>query len=1023
MKRNLLSLLIPGKGMQKKQTFPLFSLLSTGTVASWVAGAARFLVIVLICAAPSYSQEYWTVSHLGVYGTNYDIGRDNNGNVHIIWLSGSELYYGRIVNRVIVSKEVIPRGGTSIHVKFTRPRLAVRPDGTSIHTSWIDYYSGGGRALRHAWRDSGGTWHNEQAWSNGGGSYYIAYPSAGADLHGNVHIIAQKWSNNYDTWYAIYGRKSGGSWSWNTITSGKWRQQVGFTDKNGGFHATWRSMGNPGEYRYCPSGGNLLYCTTRYIPIVPGTNTPSMGDLFVTDKGDVHNAFISFGIGQIDYYVKRAGSNTFGELSHPSNGPYYVCDGEYDPWPAVIADDSGHIVVAYSEKSNCPAEGFNRLMVAFYQDGTWTRTAIDTTANIDGYSKPAMTIVNNIGYLVWRDSSGELLLATSISTDPEIALNSPNGGEVWEGYSTHNITWSILGTVGNVKIEYSTNNGSNWTNIVSSTINDGSYPWNVPNTTSSQCLVRIEEASDGNPSDTSDSTFSIVPAGTQTQLSLSRTQLNFGYVLGGDTPPTQSFFVSNKGSGTSNWSVNSSSGWLSWSPSSGTDSGEVTVSINPSGLTANTYTGSVTVSDPNATNSPQVVSVTLKVYNPGGSGTPFGWFATPIDGATVSSSVPVTGWALDDVGIESVNIFRKEGGAYVYIGGAVFVDGARPDVEQAYPGYPMNYQAGWGYMMLTNFLPNGGNGTFTLYVIATDKDGHQITLGTKTITCDNVNAVKPFGAIDTPTQGGTASENDFINHGWALTPMPNSIPTNGSTINVIVDGVNLGHPTYNNYRADIAELFPGYANSGGGAGHFEIDTTAYANGVHTIAWTATDNAGNSDGIGSRYFTIRNIGVSSAVRDQWSMASGKNTLSKIPLDDSSPVEVIKGYNRNVVPLENYPDENGNITIEIRELERIEIHLNDYQAEGNAMVNEDISNNSKFKIQNSKFYYGYQVVGPQLRIFPIGSFLDPEKGIFYWQPGPGFIGEYRLVFVGKWQDGEIRKREISIRIVPKFQKKNN
>ncbi|MFC2145782.1 hypothetical protein ACFLRT_00305 [Acidobacteriota bacterium] len=99
-------------------------------------------------------------------------------------------------------------------------------------------------------------------------------------------------------------------------------------------------------------------------------------------------------------------------------------------------------------------------------------------------------------------------------------------------------------------------------------------------------------------------------------------------------------------------------------------------------------------------------------------------------------------------------------------GDAVFVEGARPDVEKAYPGYPMNYRAGWGYMMLTNFLPNGGNGTFKIHAIAVDSEGHQVTLGTKTINCDNTNAVKPFGAIDTPDQGGTASGSNFINCVW-----------------------------------------------------------------------------------------------------------------------------------------------------------------------------------------------------------------------------------------------------------------
>jgi hypothetical protein len=285
----------------------------------------------------------------------------------------------------------------------------------------------------------------------------------------------------------------------------------------------------------------------------------------------------------------------------------------------------------------------------------------------------------------------------------------------------------------------------------------------------------------------------------------------------------------------------------------------VEVTIDPVGLTPGKYEGVIEVSDPFATNSPVEVVVKLQVKDKSKVSPPFGDFATPIDGSTVRSSIAVTGWALGDTGIESVKIYRAEGKNLVYIGEGVLVEGARPDVEAAYPDYPMNYKAGWGYMMLTNFLPGGGNGVFKIHAIATDKEGNITTLGVKTIHVDNANAVKPFGAIDTPGQGGTASGSNFVNWGWVLTPQPNSIPTDGSTIKIWVDGVNLGHPTYNIYRLDIANLFPNYANSNGAAGYFYLDTTAYENGVHTIQWTAIDNAGNTDGIGSRYFTIQNAG--------------------------------------------------------------------------------------------------------------------------------------------------------------------
>jgi len=383
--------------------------------------------------------------------------------------------------------------------------------------------------------------------------------------------------------------------------------------------------------------------------------------------------------------------------------------------------------------------------------------------------------------------------------------------------------------------------------------------------------------------------------------------------------------------------------------------------------------------------------------NPIPAGDPFGSFDTPVNGSTVYSSIPVTGWALDDSGVDSVKIYRKDGKNMVYIGDGVFVEGARPDVAAAYPEYPNNTKAGWGYMLLTNFLPNGGNGTYILESIATDVEGNQVSLGTKTIYVDNFHAVKPFGAIDTPGQGGTATGSSFINWGWVLTPKPDYIPTNGSTINVWVDGVNLGHPNYNLYRNDIATLFPGYANSSGAAGYFYLDTTAYANGVHIIQWTATDNAGDTDGIGSRYFTIQNAsnsGQQSLVNSDFSL---KNKLQSIPVDYTVPIRTKKGYGQNLL-IENTPDENGMITIEINELERVEIQLTEPD--------------------NSTVFSGCLMVGDQLCTLPIGSTLYKEKGIFYWQTGPGFFGDYRLVFVAKGQNGELSRKEFMVRINPKF-----
>jgi hypothetical protein len=370
---------------------------------------------------------------------------------------------------------------------------------------------------------------------------------------------------------------------------------------------------------------------------------------------------------------------------------------------------------------------------------------------------------------------------------------------------------------------------------------------------------------------------------------------------------------------------------------------------------------------------------------------PFGQFATPMDGANVASSIAVTGWALDDSGVEHVKIYRHEGNGLLYVGDATQVEGARPDVAALYPEYPNNTKSGWGYMMLTNFLPNGGNGTFVIEAIATDAAGKTTSLGTKTIHCDNAHAVKPFGAIDTPGQGGTASGSGFINWGWVLTPQPNEIPEDGSSINVFVDSVNIGHPYYNVYRADIANLFPTYANSSGAIGYFYLDTTAYENGIHTIQWTARDTGNNTDGIGSRYFTIQNSG------SRQHAEAALPHISRLPVDYTVP-RVKRGFKKDVMPETLLPDETGTSRIVTREMERIEIHLP--------------------KESEETCCTGYMKAGGRLMRLPVGSTLEGEKGVFHWIPAPGFFGRYHLVFVQSGPDGPISKTNIMVDIVSRF-----
>ena len=93
---------------------------------------------------------------------------------------------------------------------------------------------------------------------------------------------------------------------------------------------------------------------------------------------------------------------------------------------------------------------------------------------------------------------------------PAIAVTSPNGGENWKVGETQNITWSSS-NVDSVKIELTTNNGSNWS-IIKDAVKASlaTFAWTIPNTPSAQCKVRILDRTNSSFFDTSNSVFSIV---------------------------------------------------------------------------------------------------------------------------------------------------------------------------------------------------------------------------------------------------------------------------------------------------------------------------------------------------------------------------------------------------------------------------------------------------------------------------------------------------------------------------------
>jgi hypothetical protein len=372
---------------------------------------------------------------------------------------------------------------------------------------------------------------------------------------------------------------------------------------------------------------------------------------------------------------------------------------------------------------------------------------------------------------------------------------------------------------------------------------------------------------------------------------------------------------------------------------------------------------------------------------------PFGSFDAPLDGTQASGSMGLGGWALDDIEVVRVQVYRDpvggEGAAQIFLGNAVFVRGARPDVARAYPSVPLNDQGGWGFLILTNMLPNQGNGVFRIYAYADDAEGNRTLLGAKTIVAANAGATDPFGAIDTPQQGATISGTGYLNFGWALTPQPKIIPFDGSTIHVMVDGVSLGHPTYNQFRSDIAALFPGFANSNGAVGYLPIDTTALAEGQHTFAWIVYDNLEAGAGIGSRYFNVTNS-ADAQPADQGTAQGGG-------AEGGRRTESLASMPMTIDDVRLKPDATDESVITLGPLERLELPLETSSANDACAAT----------------WAGYSIENKTLGKLPVGATIDPS-GTFYWQPGPGFHGTFELMFVRTACDGSKSRTPLTVTI---------
>ncbi len=563
--------------------------------------------------------------------------------------------------------------------------------------------------------------------------------------------------------------------------------------------------------------------------------------------------------------------------------------------------------------------------------------------------------------------------------------------------------------------QVSTNGGATWTNLSSAApYADSTTPTlTIGSTQTSQNGYRYRAVvSNSAGTATSNAATLTVAPGNGSFLTPDRTSLAFAAVSNGATftsrTPAQTVRLTLSGPGPVTWTATPSQPWLTVSPASGSGSGALTVNVGFDGAVAGqgSATASIAFTTTGTSGTVGPVNVSLAVTSSSGTkSVPFGVVDTPSESAILSGSVAITGWTLDNVGVKRVELWRgplagettptfsstpdDPRNGKIFIGNAVFTEGARPDVETLNPTTPNASKGGWGYLLLTQGLWDQGNGVYFITAYAFDEEDNIAKIGTKALSINNRSGTKPFGSIDTPTIGGDPGTSP--NFGWALTPKVNGVATckiPSSGVQVSIDSGPLQPVVYGDVRTDIAGAFPGYSNSAAAGGHFIFDWSTLSNGPHTIGWLVTDDCGRADGIGSRFFNVTTGSSVVAAPDVTSFrlkAEATERESGAKTESNEPITVAYGYGGEL-PRVVEPGLDGARTVEIKQGDRIELRM------------------------PPGFGAASQILGGQPRRLPLGSTWDAASGTFYWQPAPGFLGPFRLVF------GSGSER-ISVRVVIK------
>lgn len=176
-----------------------------------------------------------------------------------------------------------------------------------------------------------------------------------------------------------------------------------------------------------------------------------------------------------------------------------------DDWQLTVRDADGNVVFGPAGEGVSPDGGVGGQDVFRLEDNPNASVTPDSNDYDDGSDFSTFGAPNRWGNQGFKDLRE--VVEPAVAT---LTVLAPNGAETLESCTQATIEWETEGTVDEVLIEFSIDNGAHWMEVYPPNAgNMGAYDWTVPPVSSDRCLIRISNATLPAVHDVTDAAFTI----------------------------------------------------------------------------------------------------------------------------------------------------------------------------------------------------------------------------------------------------------------------------------------------------------------------------------------------------------------------------------------------------------------------------------------------------------------------------------------------------------------------------------